>query len=197
VPSGDCAGSLTGDLFVTTQSGDIKRAADVDVLLVPATQEFERQWERLQSEYEERIRPATEYASLKAQEELARANSNKTRNVRVAIDYIQQSIDLMKQMLQIGREQWTPLQKEYGQAAMQLIAKSTTARAATDVNGHFEVSLRSGRYYVFCQYQLPRRNAVLVRDRAGARSKPCKGFVVESVRMASTLLGRIDPVGRS
>ena len=38
---------------------------------------------------------------------------------------------------------------------MRLHAQRATARVPTDVHGHFEVSLPTGRYYVFCRYQLP------------------------------------------
>jgi hypothetical protein len=62
------AGSITGDVFATMRSGDVRRAADLDVLIVSATSEFEGEWERLQSEYEERVKPVVaEHESIKAQ----------------------------------------------------------------------------------------------------------------------------------
>ncbi len=44
-----CARSaeLSGDIFVRMQSGDVKHGADVEVILVPASPEFEQKWKNL------------------------------------------------------------------------------------------------------------------------------------------------------
>jgi len=152
------AASLTGDVFVTLQSGDVRRAADVDVLLVPATPEFEAEWERLQSEYEDRVAPlATEYDSLKMQADALRQQQTAmSGNPRAAIQIGNQIIGILNQQMDLGKTRWRPLQEEYTRRAMRLLAQRATARTPTDVNGRFETSASEGRYYIFCRYQLPR-----------------------------------------
>jgi hypothetical protein len=53
---------LTGDLFVTMQSGDMKRGVDVLVAVVPASRAFLDEWEHVQAGYEQEAAPiAAEY----------------------------------------------------------------------------------------------------------------------------------------
>ena len=159
------AGSLMGDVFVTTK-GDVKRAAGVEVLIGSATTQFDHEWERLQNEYEEDIKPVVaEYESLEAREQSLRLRrespytpgttvDRQTEETRQRLVLSQQSAALVEQMMQLGRERWRPLQQAYTLAAMRLVEQRATARVPTDVNGHFEVNLPSGRYYLFCRYQL-------------------------------------------
>src|SRR5262245_25746471 len=61
--------SLTGDVFVTMKSADVKRVADVDVLVLRATTEFDAALERVQAEYEEKAHPiVTQIEALEAPE---------------------------------------------------------------------------------------------------------------------------------
>ena len=109
------AGSLTGDVFVTMRSGDVKRAADVDVLIVPATPELEAEWERLQSEHEERAKPlVAEYDSLTTQaDSLRRQQTAMSGNPRAALQISNQIMALLSQQMDLGRTRWGPLQQEY------------------------------------------------------------------------------------
>jgi hypothetical protein len=45
------SGDLSGDVFVTMKSGDVKRAADVEVSLVSATGEFDDAWKKAAEDY--------------------------------------------------------------------------------------------------------------------------------------------------
>lgn len=188
------AGSLTGDVFVTMRSGDVKRAADIDVLILPATPEFEGEWERLQSEYEERVKPVVaEHEFLKAQQESLRVSQNSAMssgNSRAALQISQQMIGLAQQSLRIGQERWGPLQQEYTQAALRLLAQRATARVPTDVNGHFEVSLPTGRYYVFCRYQLPQETLYWFLPAQVQDGTPAKVSLANRSATRSPLRGR-------
>jgi hypothetical protein len=64
---------LTGDLFVTMQSGDVKRGADVLVAVVPASRAFLDEWEQVQSGYEQEV------ASVVAAPNLTRADVIRAR----------------------------------------------------------------------------------------------------------------------
>jgi hypothetical protein len=48
---GPSPGDLSGDLYVMMQSGDVKRAGDVEVRLVPSTQALIPAWQALRTEY--------------------------------------------------------------------------------------------------------------------------------------------------
>jgi hypothetical protein len=159
------AGSLMGDVFVTMK-GDVKRAAGVEVLIVSATTRFDHEWERLQNEYEEGIKPVVaEYESLEAREESLRLRRESPYTPGTSVDrqieetrrrlmLSQQSAALVEQMMRLGRERWRPLQESFTLAAIRLVEQRATARIPTDVNGHFVVNLPSGRYYLVCRYQL-------------------------------------------
>lgn len=193
-PPGAFAGSLTGDVFVTLRSGDVKRAADVDVLIVPATPEFEAEWERLQSEYEERVRPiAAEHESLKAQQESLRLSGDaamRSGNTRAALQMNNQTIALLNQQIDLGRTRWAPLQQEYTVKATRLLAQRATARVATDVNGHFEVNVPAGRYYVFCRHELPRETLYWLVPAQVQDATPAKVSLSNRSATRSPLRGR-------
>jgi ethanolamine utilization microcompartment shell protein EutL len=48
---------LSGDLFVTMQSGDVKRGADVLVALVANSPAFVQEWETVNTQYEQEVAP--------------------------------------------------------------------------------------------------------------------------------------------
>jgi hypothetical protein len=194
LPVNAFAGSLTGDVFVTMRSSDVKRAADVDVLIVPATPEFDAEWERLQSEYEERVKPiAAEHDSLSAQQEslrLSQSTASRSRDYRAALQISQQIMGLSQQNVRIGEDQWRPLQQEYTQAALRLLTQRATTRVPTDVNGHFEVKLDAGRYYVFCRYVLPREVAYWLLPTQVQDDAPAKVSLSNRSATKSPLRGR-------
>ena len=186
------AGSLTGDVFVTMRSGDVKRAADVDVLIVPATPEFEAEWERLQSEYEERAKPlVAEYDSLTTQaDSLRRQQTAMSGNPGAALQISKQIIALLSQQMDLGRTRWGPLQQEYTTMATRLLSQRATARIPTDVNGHFEVSVPPGRYYVFSRYQLPRETLYWLLPAEVEDATPMKVSLSNRSATRSPLRGR-------
>ena len=51
--------TLTGDVFLTMKSGDVKRGADVEVLLVARTAEFEEEWRKEVETFTVEYRAAT------------------------------------------------------------------------------------------------------------------------------------------
>jgi len=165
LPARSLAGSLMGDVFVTMK-GDVKRAAGVEVLIVSEATQFDQEFERLQNEYEESIKPVVaEYESLDAREESLRLRregaytpgtpvDRQIEDTRRRLTLSQQSAELVGHMMRLGRVRWRPLQEAYTRAVIQLVEQRATARVPTDVNGHFEITLPSGRYYLFCRYQL-------------------------------------------
>jgi hypothetical protein len=54
---------LSGDVFVTMKSGDVKRGADVAVILVAATPEFDSEWNGLIAQFRKELRAADESAT--------------------------------------------------------------------------------------------------------------------------------------
>jgi hypothetical protein len=160
------AAPLTGDVFVTMQSGDVKRAADVDVLVVPATPEFDSALERLRVEFEEASKPIqAEYNELYARYRAAYDEWNAAAerlkrsplNQEVTGQYRRLSDEVSRLSGAMSRNWKTrsvPLAESYRDAIFRLISERAAARTATDVNGHFEVDVRAESYYVFSRYQL-------------------------------------------
>jgi hypothetical protein len=100
---------LTGDLFVTMQSGDVKRGADVLVAVVPASRAFLDEWEHVQAGYEQEVAPiAAEYDALEAQRKSLMTTDY--RDLRVSLQRSQQAGQVLNQMFDIGRSRWAPLQ---------------------------------------------------------------------------------------
>jgi hypothetical protein len=46
-----CSADLSGTVFVTMKSGDVKRAADIEIVLVATTPEFEAEWTKAIREF--------------------------------------------------------------------------------------------------------------------------------------------------
>jgi len=152
--SADADSRLSGDVFLTMQSGDVKRAADLQVVVVPASPEFMNEWEQVQTAYEQEVAPVvSEYDGLQTQyKSLAPAD---TRDLRGSLQRNQLAIQLLNQMRELAHSRWVPIQDRYTKAAFDAIAKHTTATTRTDVNGHFDIaSLPSGKYFVYASYSV-------------------------------------------
>jgi len=150
----DAASKLGGDIFLAMQSGDVKRAADVQVVVVPASPEFMNDWEQVQTAYEQEVAPVVrEYDDLQAQyKSLAPAD---TRDLRGSLQRNQLAIQLLNQMREVAHSRWVPIQDKYTKAAFDVIAKHTTTTTRTDVNGHFDIpSLPAGKYFVYASYSV-------------------------------------------
>ena len=132
---------LTGDLFVTMQSGDVKRGADVLVTLVTASSAFMKEWDYVQGDYEEEVAPViAEFDKINTQ--------YKARHIGV-VD------PLLDQMLDLVRSRWTPIQVKYEQAASEVVTKYTRTTTRTDVNGHFEMlRLPAGKYLIYASHSV-------------------------------------------
>jgi hypothetical protein len=132
---------LSGDLFVTMESGDVKRGADVEVVVLPASSEFTAEWDAVQNGYQREVAPiVNEYDPL-----MAEASASGTSYPRAK--------ELFKQVKQIADTRWLPLQRQYTQAAFEVISKYAQAKTRTDVNGHFEIEgLQPGKYFVYSRH---------------------------------------------
>jgi len=110
--------TLSGDLFVTMQSGDVKRGADVLVAVVAASRGFLEDWEVVQIQYEQEVAPVVaEYDRLEAQHKsLAPVDA---RDLRGSLQRSNLSIQVLNQMIALGRTRWAPIQDKYTKAALE------------------------------------------------------------------------------
>ncbi len=96
---------------------------------------------------------AAEYDALEAQRKSVPTPDY--RDLRASVQRSQLSTQLLTQMLDLGRTRWAPLQAKYTKAALDTIAKHTTATTRTDVNGHFEVpTLQPGTYFLYANHTI-------------------------------------------
>lgn len=153
--SAHAGAKLTGDVFLAMQSGDVKRAADLQVLVVPASPEFMSEWEQVQTGYQQEVGPVVaEYDVLKQQyDSLAPPD---IRDLSGTGQRNRLGIQLLSQMRQVADSRWIPLQQKYTQSALAVIRKHSIASTRTDVNGHFETELPPAKYFVYARYAIVR-----------------------------------------
>lgn len=167
-------GDVSGDVFVTMKSGDVKRGADVQVLVVPRTKEFEAAWKREVDEFvtahaeasrvDRDAKAAYEEANRTASVASARAIEGATAQVRAG-NYRASFLDDPEYRASQARvTQAFQATLEYRAVralarhqvqALALLAKQSSHRARTDVNGHYEIkALPAGKYYVCATHKV-------------------------------------------
>lgn len=115
---------LSGDIFVTMKSGDVKRGAGLEVVLIPDTPEFQAAWAEMSAVY----RPSI-VSALRSIKEDADKYWMKERN--------EEQLNFWKLL--------------YAGAAIKVAGRHATGLATrTDANGHYEVTeVKPGKYVVF------------------------------------------------
>jgi len=139
------ASDLAGTVFVKMESGDVKRAADTEVLLVTMHPAFDAVLEKLIAEYEQ------ELADVKAEYERGKAKATSFS-----------SVQLLRLAYQLREQKINNLQAKYQKtAASELLKLGQTVQGLTDVDGRYEFQgVQPGRYYLFAAYRVFNRSAV-------------------------------------
>jgi hypothetical protein len=168
-------GQLSGDVFVTMQSGDVKRGADVPIALVTVTEQFESDWNKLVEEFKSEYGRAdadfqrARQAFLRASDQFAKAAAAgagedgsayvpdtpawKKREQKFK-DATQANDNAKKRWFAAG-ETATAVTTRYQAVARQKIAGAQPRLARTDVNGHYAFTdVPAGQYRVFAEYRV-------------------------------------------
>lgn len=121
---------VSGDVFVALVSGDVKRGAGLEVSLVEASQDFERDWESMAADHRKAM------DARAADHQRARASGDESSAAYDA--WIQANADFM------GK-------------ALELIRKHTVRRERSDVNGHYSIAgVPRGRYLLYSRFTVGR-----------------------------------------
>ena len=145
---------LTGEIFVTMKSGDVKRGADVEVGLVRVDGAFQSAWDAILRDYER----AMDEGLARVNQARARAESINTSDFRrsfgaqmAVFDEKRVAIDEWKRATDVLSDVPAPFQ----QRARALIGPNlvTTVRGNADGRYAFK-SISPGRYYVIAQHQI-------------------------------------------
>jgi hypothetical protein len=139
IAAGGCSrsGDLSGNVFVTMKSGDVKRAAGIQVVLVHATDQFQGDWKKLVGEF------TAEYKKADA----GYQDANKAMRESYSTYAGEKSMEWAKYVDRVV--------DTYRARAKELIAKTQMTSGTTDVNGGYAFQdIPAGRYFLFVEYQV-------------------------------------------
>src|SRR5206468_578593 len=150
-----CSGDLSGHLFVTMLSGDVKRAADVEVIVVGVTAEFEAEWAKAVQEFKAAYAEADAVVS-DARRQAEEANERVLRDIRSGFFRSSSSDETDRSIAAAARVD--EVVKAHRAHALKLIQWGQKGVARTDVNGHYAIrGLRPGKYLLYAHYRVSER----------------------------------------
>jgi len=141
-----CSGDVSGELYVTMKSGDVKRGADVQVIVVG---------ERLMAEWRKgREMLRSEYREARVAAESARARSlNLDKSLHDPSDVGVRDYMLADERASEAERRVAEVKRRY--MDMTKLVDGATAKARTDVNGHYEMKgIPPGKYYVIATHKV-------------------------------------------
>jgi hypothetical protein len=153
--------TLTG--FVSTHSGELRRVADVQILVVARTEDFEQEWQREVETFANEYRAATGAIAdaLEAYEQARAQTDAAFRSARGFDDGFRAYDAARKRRLEMAQRHddlvagRTSLLMRHEKEAEDVLRRHSTASTRTDGNGHYQIGgLNSGRYRVFAAHQV-------------------------------------------
>jgi hypothetical protein len=175
-----CSGSadLSGHVSVATKPGDVERGAELEVILLNATDALEGEWKRAVDAFNaDRARTLAAAAEAEAAEARARADQASASSARLNALLMRDSIDwqaydqaarrqsaALEQSLKAerrrreARSQLEGIASRYRREAWDLIKKYKTRLVRTDVSGRFVFKEAApGRYFLASRARVPGR----------------------------------------
>jgi hypothetical protein len=156
--------NLSGDVFITTSSGDVKRGGDVEVVLVAATDEFAGKWKLLIEEF----RVAYEKAAARYEEAVARERHGSNEEHKALLGAMKPGLDTKEfyRYMALSRERGVLLDRtleekrraravvaDYTGRGMSLLRDAAQRRVRTNVDGHYELKdVGYGKYLLAAEY---------------------------------------------
>lgn len=145
ISSAACSRSaaISGTIFVTTKSGDVKRGADVEVVLIARSEKLDTEVARVVKEGEERqAKVREEY--LASLQQLVNRGTITSEMYRDYSDNLLPSLPTLRQ-----------IQAVTGNLLRQVVADGKVASARTDVNGVYVFKdVARGRYFLYTEHKL-------------------------------------------
>lgn len=184
------SGTVYGDVFIPAHSGEVQRAARINVLAVPATEGFEREWSGVLAVFQEEVEPArqaqkvaadsAEAAKLAWDKSLAgRAKVRTAANRRIRLSQMStQDRHLWNQMLAAenrlfkAKSRVKEIARKHDAQATSLLDRHMAQRVLTDENGHYILAgVPAGKAYVYARFTVGDRTLVWFRP-VHVRSRP-------------------------
>jgi hypothetical protein len=174
-------GALSGDVIVSTASGDVTRGARMSVYLILPSEEFEQEWAKVIAGFRQEVAPVAEAqkaaehqaeeARLKWDRAVAARGKDGTRRGRWTLSLrdanVAGSQGLWRNVrategvaFQTRKRVWEIVRKHEGQADA-LLTKHATERVQTDEIGHYViVKVPTGKVYLYARLLEKRENFV-------------------------------------
>jgi hypothetical protein len=147
-----CSADVSGTVYVTSGSGDVRRGADVPVLLV--REQFMGEWTEASVTFKASYRQAA-VAYLEARTRLHRAHEDYVRSrtgYRVGDG---RSYEEASERLREAASRVEAVKKEWSEHTASLARQATIRSSRTDVNGRYEFpGVRRGKYFVMANHKV-------------------------------------------
>ena len=160
-------GAVSGDVYVTMASGDVKRGADVPITLVARTPAFETAWTMAQDRFRDEVIRARVgvAAAAERQSQTFKRNVAAITAIGSARSNLDQALRLSEEAsardsearlkLRTAQDELRRTVEQQQLAAIKVIQQHQIATFRTDVNGHYnKVEVPPGRYYVFSAHKI-------------------------------------------
>jgi hypothetical protein len=176
------SGTLYGDIFAQTRSGTVERAARINVLAIPATEAFEREWASVVAAFRVEVGPArqAQQAATDSVQEVklawdksltARGSGRTGASRRVRLSWMStqdrqawsQVLAAEDRLFKVKRRVWE-IARKHDLLALALLDRHTAQRVLTDENGHFVLaSVPGGKGYLYARFPVGERTLVWFR----------------------------------
>jgi len=147
-----CSADVSGTVYLTTRSGDVRRGADVPVLLVH--EQFMGEWTEASTTFKASYRQAA-VAYVEARTRLQRAHGDHVRSrtgYRVGDG---RSYEEAGERVRDAAARLDAVKKEWSEHTATLAKRATVRSSRTDVNGHYVFQgVPRGKYYVMASHKV-------------------------------------------
>ncbi|MDA8241971.1 MAG: hypothetical protein M0Z67_16600 [Nitrospiraceae bacterium] len=138
-------GKISGNIFVSMKSGDVKKAAGIKVMLLKNYEQVASEYDQILGEYKQQSMPML----LKAQQGFAERKNVRVRDER---EYFEEStknnfmkVDLLSKLGQLDRT--------YNQKFAALFSANLYKTVQSDVNGYYEFGdIPYGKYFLLSEF---------------------------------------------
>lgn len=176
------SGTLYGDIFVHARSGTVDRAARINVLAIPATEAFEREWASAVAVFQAEVGPArqAQKAASDSAEEVrlawdkslaARGAGRTSTSRRIRLSWMStqdrqawnQVLAAEDRLFKVKRRVWE-IARKHDLLAVALLERYTAQRVLTDENGHFVLAgVPRGKGYLYARFPVGESTLVWFR----------------------------------
>jgi hypothetical protein len=164
-----CSADVSGTVYVTSRSGDVRRGADVPVLLVG--EQFMGEWREASATFKASYRQAA-VAYLEARTRLHRGHDDYVRSrTGYRVGGGRSYEEASERLREAARVE--AVKNEWSEHTASLARRATIRSSRTDVNGRYEFpGVPRGKYFVMANHKVrPTSSSGSFRSRFAAHSR--------------------------